>query len=327
MQVANDAGPLEIKLNIILLTGADAHFPHIALSVHMGKQGLCSGFNCRLILRFLQPPMLNADRHSIRKHPCTRTFRPRIRIINQLPPHPIVGLIPQQRGHHLVIPRHNLRPQRMLGRQRTKNLRHRSRHPPVPASPEVGEFGPVVKQPVGLLKFFDVGRHLLGCTIRVYRIAGGSIGLNLKHPHHIHIVNPPAGLGGQPVFLCLFPLAVRKAQPQFQPALVAGNSINLKRHNSFHIVIDVRMARNKDAVRLKKFVIAGDNAVQQRLIAGTISKPQRPHGCACLRIVQTLAGPIERIVFPGQQIFNNTQPHFFKLACRYRLCLFGAAGT
>ena len=67
VKIPQDARPLEIEFDIVLLAGADTDLPDIASAIHMRSQGLPGLRNRRAIGVLLQPALFHSYRHGVGK--------------------------------------------------------------------------------------------------------------------------------------------------------------------------------------------------------------------------------------------------------------------
>ena len=100
------------------------------------------------------------------------------------------------------------------------------------------------EEAVGLLQLVQIGNHLLGEAVEIDAVAGGAVGLKLQQGEHVHIVDPEARFGGEPVGLRVLPLAIRPPFAIGQILWILGLDGDLQRNDAEDGVVHMAPLRN-----------------------------------------------------------------------------------
>lgn len=309
MEVAGDTGPGKVVVDIGALSGSHAHFPQVPVLLQVLAEALPRPFN-RLAVRpngkqsFLHPHL-----HGIAEHGTSRGFPERPWFIYELTPKPVFPLVVQQCRHHAAVPCKNSIVVRIaLGEFCQQHGQSRG-HPSVPPAPEERTFRAVVKQPVGLLQFFQVRGHHFGCPVQILRIAGHPVRLDLQRGEHPDIIYPVTRLARRAIRQRVLPLPVGIPQSLLPERFSHPRPVQFQRQDAVNVNIHV-ICRVGDGTGPLHIIPLGQPFKQRRVLqrTGQLHRP-KPRTNLGIMDPMRLGRTVYHEVGTCQQVFNYPPPY------------------
>ena len=294
MEVAGQAAAVLIPVETVFGAGTFADVAQVVVLIQVGEQREPCLAGRRAVDLLVEPSVLDAEDHGIGEHGRRGGLLPGVRVVDDLAPHAVVGLVAQQRRHHQLVGGADSRQVGVVLGEHPQHLGHSDGHPPVAATPEVGGSGVVVEEPVGALDAVEVEHHLTRRAVDVLAVARNQIGLGLEVGDHEHVVDPESGLprvalvgillgfGELPVVLRVFgqdPLVVGVFHAQFEVAGIAVVLVDLQGHGAEDVEVDDVV---RCGIEFRLEVLLGgeerfealDQTGVERVVAGPGREPQ-----------------------------------------------------